>query len=122
MWSARQGYGRAKSLWTCTALHSPPRAVGIFFSLRAVAIWRNDVAPSALIAPMTGIRSLARLLACPARTLALATLPLLATVCTFHRLLSFFQLWKPSCVPLALAAANATLVRSDIAFASYSAM
>jgi len=74
------------------------------------------------MASMTGIRSLACLLDCPARAFALSLIPLLTTVLTSHRLPSPFQLWKPSFVPLALAAASVTSVCSDMALVSYSAM
>lgn len=49
-------------------------------------------------------------------------MPLLATVVTFHLLQLLIQLLKPCLVPLALGAARATSVRSELALAFYSAM
>jgi hypothetical protein len=61
---------RARSLCTCTALHSPPLAVGILRSFNAAAICRSEVAPPACIACTRGIKSLECLLETQIRTSA----------------------------------------------------
>jgi hypothetical protein len=98
---------------TCAADHTPPRGAEIPRPFNSFAIERNEFAPALRISSITGARSAARAFA--ASDLTLRALAQSAAVPTR-------PLNPPSRLPRAFAAARAARVRSEISFASCSAM
>jgi hypothetical protein len=103
----------ASAARTCAADHTPPRGAEIPRSFNSLAIERSEFAPAVRMSSMIGARSAARDFA--ASDLARRALAQSAAVPARPR-------EPPSRLPRALAAARAERVRSEINFASCSAM